>query len=116
MVPARNTREYFERVYLQDPKVHDYYRLFEAPGVGHCYGIGGLYPAPLFQSLINWVEKGEAPDKLIIDTSTFGATKSRILCPHPQKARYKGNGAPNDQASGYECLLDEKLQLAKNWW
>jgi hypothetical protein len=22
MVPARNTREYFERVYLKDPKVH----------------------------------------------------------------------------------------------
>jgi hypothetical protein len=82
----------------------------------------GLYPANIFDSLIKWVEKGEAPDTVVVDTtseleSAFGGPKkTRILCPHPQKARYKGNGAPKDQASGYECLTDEKLQLARNWW
>jgi hypothetical protein len=76
-----------------DPSVHNYYRHFEAPGVGHCYTPSGLYPASIFDSMRKWVEEGVVPDKLDVDTSTMFTPKAgRILCPHPKKSRYKGEG------------------------
>jgi len=86
-----------------DPLVHNYFRHFEAPGVGHCYSASGLYPAGIFGSMVQWVEKGKVPDKLEVDTSTLqGPPSSRILCPHPQKSRYTGKG-PNTLSSSYVC-------------
>jgi hypothetical protein len=86
-----------------DPTVKDYYRHFEAPGVGHCYIGNGLYPASMFDTLVNWVEKGVAPDKLIVDTSAWkGAGTGRILCPYPQRSRYRGSGN-TFSADSYYC-------------
>ncbi|KAF2418256.1 tannase and feruloyl esterase [Tothia fuscella] len=102
IIPSRNTRFYWNAVAERDQNLHDYYRLFEAPGVGHCYTGTGLYPQGIFKSLVDWVENGKAPDVLDVDmSSTFGPKKTRILCPHPQKARYKG-GSP-DVKSSYTC-------------
>jgi hypothetical protein len=72
-----------------DPSVHNYYRHFEAPGVGHCFTGKGLYPAGIFDSMVRWVEAGEVPDSLKVDVS-YG--KQRILCPYPKRAHYKGTG------------------------
>jgi hypothetical protein len=87
-----------------DPLVHDYYRHFEAPGLGHCFSTSGLYPAGIFDSMVKWVEKGIAPDKLEVDTTSIlvGPPSSRILCPHPKKSRYTGKG-PNTLSSSYVC-------------
>ena len=86
----------------KDPKVHDYYRHFEAPGVGHCFTGTGLYPQSIFDRLIKWVEHGVKPDTLEADMSgLLGPKKTRILCPHPQKARYKGSGDAYSVSSYY---------------
>jgi hypothetical protein len=50
-MPSKNTRIYYENVMAVDKSVHDYYRYFEAPGVGHCWTGAGLYPQGLFDSL-----------------------------------------------------------------
>lgn len=51
IIPSRHSRKYHDDVLAFDPKAHDYYRLFEAPGVGHCWTGPGLYPSGMFESL-----------------------------------------------------------------
>jgi hypothetical protein len=98
---SQNSRFYYDGVTTGDPNVHNYYRHFEAPGVGHCYTGTGLYPAGIFDSMVRWVEAGEVPDYLKVDVF---AGKQRILCPYPQKARYKGTG-DTYAASSYYCSI-----------
>lgn len=80
-----------------------FYRLFRAPGVGHCGGGAGPQPQGLFGALVNWVEKGEAPDKILAETKHDGkVTRSRPLCPYPQTAIYDGSGSTDD-ARNFRC-------------
>jgi feruloyl esterase len=72
-----------------DPRVHDFFRYFEAPGVAHCYSGSGLYPQGILDSLVKWVEHGVVPDTLLVD---LPGKRNRILCPYPQKSRYNGTG------------------------
>jgi hypothetical protein len=62
LIPPNGTVQYYERVMAVDPGARDYYRLFEAPGVGHCSGGIGPFPGHAFGLLIKWVEKDIAPD------------------------------------------------------
>lgn len=86
--------------------IHDFYRLFEAPGLGHCYGGNGFYPSTIFEELVNWVENGQVPDRLLAKpaaTATGQTGKRRILCPYPQYAKYDGTGNQNSSES-YQCV------------
>ena len=79
--------------------VQQFYRLFRAPGAGHC-GVGGTGP---FDALIDWVENGHAPDK-IDGTVRFGPTARNVrMCPYPQTAIYKGAPADPNVADSYYC-------------
>lgn len=71
------------------PDVHDFYRLFEAPGLGHCQGGIGGYPARSFEALVAWVEMGIAPEAL---EAINYANRTNLLCPYPKKAVYLGHG------------------------
>jgi hypothetical protein len=76
----------------------DFYRLFRAPGVGHCGGGNGPQPQNLFGALVNWVENGVAPDQILAS----GGGRTRPLCPYPQTAIYNGSGSTND-AANFHC-------------
>jgi hypothetical protein len=97
----RNDRNGFEGV-------QSFYRLFHAPGVGHCgapiFSLGTTGPWPTngadFAALVNWVEKGVAPDQVIGHSSA--PVLSRPLCPYPQTAKYKGTGDTHD-ATNWVC-------------
>jgi feruloyl esterase len=89
-----------------------YYRLFMAPGMGHCGGgpglnsfgqSGGSGPASsdMFTALETWVEQGIAPAQ-IIATNAPQATFTRPLCPYPQHATYTGTGSTS-QAANFVC-------------
>ena len=88
--------------------VQSFYRLFHAPGVGHCgapiFSLGTAGPWPQngadFAALVNWVEKGVAPDQVI--GQSLSPALSRPLCPYPQTAKYKGSGNTND-AANWSC-------------
>ncbi len=83
--------------------VQKFYRLFRAPGVGHCGGGSGPQPQNLFGALVNWVENGVAPEQILATNTTGGVvTRSRPLCPYPQTAIYNGSGEPNSAAS-FHC-------------
>jgi hypothetical protein len=44
--------------------VNEFVRLFMAPGVGHCAGGDGPNPVGVFEAVVDWVEKGVAPNTL----------------------------------------------------
>lgn len=80
-------------------RLQEFYRLFRAPGVGHCGGGAGPQPQGLFEALVDWVEHGKAPRQILATTATGGA---RPLCPYPQTAIYRGHGSTDD-ASNFRC-------------
>jgi feruloyl esterase len=55
-------------------------------------------------AVIDWVEKGKAPDTLVASKVANGqVVRSRPLCPYPQVARYKGEGSI-DEAASFSCV------------
>jgi hypothetical protein len=83
--------------------VQKFYRLFRAPGVAHCAGGVGPQPQGLFDALVDWVENGNAPEKILAQNSSGGVvTRTRPLCPYPKTAIYNGSGDTND-ANNFHC-------------
>jgi hypothetical protein len=82
--------------------VQAFYRLFRAPGVGHCSGGSGPQPQNLFDTLVNWVENGAAPATVPSQITVSGAVRTRPICPYPTTAIYKGSGSTND-AANFAC-------------
>ena len=91
LIPARGSEEYYKRVTALDPNVHDFYRLFFAPGLHHCHGGPGAYPDTAFDSLVQWVEHGVAPDTLLATSVGTEPIVQRPLCPYPLKQTYSPN-------------------------
>ena len=83
-------------------RLQDFYRLFRAPGVGHCVGGSGPQPQNLFDALVNWVEHGAAPQQIQAQAQTANGAITRPLCPYPQTAVYNGSGSPN-VATSFHC-------------
>lgn len=76
-------------------ETEDFFRLFLIPGVHHGGGGPGLTDFDAFSALELWVEKGQAPDKLIAGRVTNGVVeRSRPVYPYPILARYSGTGDP----------------------
>jgi hypothetical protein len=102
-------------------KTQEFYRLFLAPGVGHCGGgagpnqfgqAGGAGDAEhdMVVALERWVEKGVAParivaTKFVADDKTKGVAMTRPLCAFPEVAKYKGSGSVND-AANFACAVE----------
>mgnify|MGYP003576175435 CR=1 FL=1 len=80
-------------------------RLFMIPGMAHCGGGVGPDQYDAVTAIIDWVEKGAAPDSLVAKKIVNGqVTRSRPLCPYPQVARYRGQGSTDD-AANFECKM-----------
>jgi feruloyl esterase len=98
-----NSTQYYKRVIDTlggAAQVHGAYRLFMAPGMGHCGGGEGPNTFDMLAALERWVEQGVAPDAVIASRATNGSvTRTRPLCPYPQVAAYKGAGNMNEAAS-----------------
>ena len=109
LIFPQGTVDYYQRVQTAmggAQNTDSFYRLFMAPGVGHCglLGAGGPVPDDGMAAVVNWVEKGQAPATLpasITDDKTH-TTTTRNLCPYPQTARYNGQGDPRS-ADYYHC-------------
>jgi hypothetical protein len=111
LIFPRGTTSYYERVKREmggADEVADFYRLFMAPGAGHCGGGTGPSPVDPMAALVAWVEQGRAPDSLLARRTAGGVTTERPLCPWPQVARYEG-GDPN-VASNFRCAADYGAQ------
>jgi hypothetical protein len=105
LINANGTIDYYERVVKKMgglQRTQQFARLFMAPGVAHCAGGAGPQPQRPFDAVVNWVEKGVAPDVIPAARVVSGATQTRPLCPHPAKARWNGTGDIHN-ASSYSC-------------
>jgi hypothetical protein len=81
-------------------RTQQFARLFMAPGVGHCGGGNGPQPQAIFDAVVNWVEDGQAPDRIVAAKTSGGVvTQTRPLCAYPQFARWTGAGSTDDAAN-----------------
>lgn len=89
-------------------------RLFLVPGMNHSRGGPATDQMDMVDALVAWVERGQAPDAVVAQARGAGSavpnpevpaswspTRSRLLCPHPQVARYQGGDI--ETAASFRC-------------
>jgi feruloyl esterase len=100
---ALGTIKYYEDVKARDAKVDDYLRMFMMPGVLHCSGGAGPDRVDWVAAIDAWVESGKPPGHILARKISNGVTtRTRPLCPYPQRAVYKGSGS-TDEAENFVC-------------
>ena len=82
-------------------KVAGWSRMFLVPGMGHCGGGPSLDNFDMLGAVVDWVEKGTAPESVVATGRTFPG-RSRPLCAYPKHAQYTGSGDPED-AHNFRC-------------
>ena len=91
-------------------------RFFRVPGMNHCSGGPATDQFDMLTPLVNWVEKGQAPERVVAGArgagnagganadvpAAWSATRTRPLCPYPLVAKYSGSGSIED-AANFSC-------------
>jgi feruloyl esterase len=111
-----DTIEFYKRIAANaGSKSASVIRLFMIPSMGHSLANGNMpylktspppngYAFDPMEVLTRWKEKGEAPDRILLNHRTNGAEDRQMLvCPYPQIAVYKGAGNTGD-AANFECM------------
>ena len=103
--PLMGVNYYEQAVAKNGAGTRDFFRLFMVPGMGHCGGGTGPDRHDAMTAIINWVEKGKAPESMqasrVVNNQTV---RTRPLCPYPQVARYSGQGSI-DEAANFRCVV-----------
>jgi feruloyl esterase len=107
VIPPRDSIDYYRRVEAKSGDPRAFYRLFMAPGMLHCYGGPGPNVIAAREAIVDWVEHGTPPSRLIATKFTDDDPKkpvlrTRPLCPYPQRAIWDGNGN-RQQARSFVC-------------
>lgn len=90
-------------------------RFFRVPGMGHSRGGPATDQYDALAALVDWVERGTAPDRIVASArgagnaggvnadvpGTWAAGRTRPLCPYPLVARYKSGDA--EAAASFAC-------------
>jgi hypothetical protein len=91
-------------------------RFFRVAGMNHCSGGPATDQFDMLTPLVNWVEKGQAPDSVQASArgpgnaggantdvpSNWSPSRTRPLCAYPNIAVYKGSGSVED-AANFTC-------------
>jgi feruloyl esterase len=114
IVSAQDTINYYQRIRDEQNLTLDeeqaFIRLFMVPGMGHCAGGPGPNSFDALSPLVQWVEQGVAPGRIVAtkyvnDDPSQGVQMTRPLCAYPQEARYVGSGDAT-QAASFACVAD----------
>jgi feruloyl esterase len=133
LVPYQDAVTYYDRVVDAQgglKKTEAFFRFFLIPGMAHCGGGPGLNDCgqslslnvpqdsdhDVLTALINWVEKGTPPDKLIATAfsggvPTNGVRFQRPIYPYPKLPKYT-RGDPNSPASYQGVTYTKRAVLA----
>lgn len=96
--------EYYDKVRQRIGSSTDgFFRLFMVPGMFHCGGGVGVGGVSMLAPLVEWVELGQAPQRLILRGKRDGQERTRPICAYPQRAKYNGTGNPDEEAS-FACV------------
>jgi feruloyl esterase len=102
--PMMGVNYYEAAVAKNGPDTATFFRLFMAPGMAHCGGGIGPDRHDSVTAIVDWVEKGKAPDSMvasrIVDKQVV---RTRPWCAYPQVARYSGQGSIDD-AANFRCV------------
>jgi hypothetical protein len=80
-------------------------RLFLIPGMNHCSGGPATDSYDGLSAIVDWVEKGTAPDFVpatALPSNRYFPNRTRPLCPYPSHAQYSGTGNIED-ATHFVC-------------
>ncbi|MBV9581803.1 MAG: tannase/feruloyl esterase family alpha/beta hydrolase [Chloroflexi bacterium] len=109
-IPPGGTLRYYEHVVqtLGGPAaVEEFARLFMLPGVGHCRGGTGADQFDALTPLVDWVERGVAPEHIVASRVVDDqVVRTRPLCAYPRIAHWTGNGSMDD-AANFECVAPD---------
>ena len=95
--------------------VRDWFRLFMVPGMFHCRGGNAPNEFDMLTPIVNWVEKGIAPDGIVAEQRQDGATvRNRPLFAYPAAARLKG-GDP-DRAENWTAAMPKGVVDDRREW
>ncbi len=111
-----DTVQWYDTLRRNHGDAADFARLYLVPGMNHCSGGPATDQFDMLSSLVAWVEKGQAPDRVIASArgagnaagantdlpATWSPTRTRPLCPHPLAARYNGSG-DMESAASFSC-------------
>jgi hypothetical protein len=102
--PMMGVNYYEQALAKNGANTPEFFRLFMAPGMGHCGGGIGPDRHDSMTAMVNWVEKGKAPDSMIASrVADNRVVRTRPLCAYPQVARYSGTGSIDD-AANFHCV------------
>jgi feruloyl esterase len=105
---ALDTQAYYERLAASNGGIaatQSFARAFFVPGMNHCSGGPATDSFDAVQAVVDWVEKGTAPESIAAaasPTNSWFPNRTRPLCAYPKFAKYKGSGSIED-ASSFSC-------------
>jgi feruloyl esterase len=103
---AYATIDHYKALEKKDKDLRSYARLFLLPGVLHFEGGPGPDKADWIKSITDWVEKDEAPERVLVSKIIDKQiVMTRPVYPFPKKAKYDGTGNP-DQESSFKLIKD----------
>ena len=112
VIPSQSSIDYFNALAGQNNlgQTQEFARLFMAPGMFHCSGGPGPNVFDGLTPLVNWVERGVAPEtiiatKFVADTPPT-VEMTRPLCVFPNVAKYKGSGDTNVWTN-FACVAEQ---------
>lgn len=100
---ALETVDYQQRVTAAhgEAAASRFVRTFLVPGMNHCAGGPATDAFDGLSAIVDWVEQGRAPERLLARGTTVVPGIARPLCPYPRIARYKGGDTAS--ADSFEC-------------
>lgn len=114
---AQDTSAWMDRLdKVQGGNASSFARFFPVPGMAHCSAGPAADQFDMLTPLVNWVERGIAPQSVVARARGVGnaggvnaelpadwsASRTRPLCAYPAYAHYNGTGDPED-ASNFSC-------------
>lgn len=120
-----NSIAYYEAMQsaLGTDRVRQFARLYLFPGGYHCGGGEGPFNMDLLTPIMQWVERGRAPEQ-IVASHTSGSPearnpgevdRTRPVFPYPEIARYSGQGSINSASSFTSAIADELSGSRSQW-
>jgi feruloyl esterase len=103
------TLQSYQALSKEHGDIANWLRVFTMPGLMHCRGGPGTTNSeePLIDALVNWVEKSQAPDTIIVNrvSPAKGLERTFRLCSEPTRAFLKRPGEDPTKAENWECRV-----------
>ncbi len=106
LVSTQASRQYMQRIRhaMGSDTVDSFMRYYEIPGYAHVVSPAFHAGWDSLTALEHWVEKGIAPQNLVVADSAGVPGRTRPLCEYPSWPKYKGSGDANAAAS-FVCAM-----------